>query len=124
LRCENPRPPKRPRADAARQPRKRTERVHGINVSQQQPGLAAVASRKVDLQVIAELGRAMKLAVPAECLELAGKPAPKFVDRCLSVTRRLDFDHLADRFNDCVLPLLKVREPRRDPDWGLFTCRG
>src|SRR5581483_5489670 len=87
-----------------------SEGIDGVEMAEQQHGLASATSWKVNLEMVAEILRLMKFGVAAEFLEATGKQRAQAVHGALVVAGRLDLDELARGFKNGFAALFEVAQ--------------
>lgn len=86
----------------------RSDGIDGVEVAEEQHGFAATLAGEIDLQVVAELFRAVKPDVSAEIVESPRQNRAQAIDRLLCVAGRFDFHQLLDGLNHVVLVLCEM----------------
>ncbi len=110
LHVEHAGPVKASVGDAARHVRKRAERVYGIEVPEKEYRLDLLAPREIDLQTVPEVFGAVQASASTQGLERSCKKRTHAVNGRLVVTRRFDFNELADRLHQRFLTALEIEQ--------------
>ena len=85
LHIERARPPDAAIGGAARHGGQRSQGIHGVEMAQQQDGLATAPAGKVHLQMVAEILDPMEFCMAADFLEAAGQERSQLVHGLLVV---------------------------------------
>src|SRR5437016_1336481 len=84
---------------AARHGSESPQRIHGVEMSEQKNRLASFASRKLDLQVVAEVLGTMNPGTTSESLKTSREQCAHAIGSQLVIAGGLDLDQLADRLH-------------------------
>src|SRR5579862_4173795 len=104
----------------ARHLRKRAQRIHGVEVAEQENRLHPLAPGKINLDVVGIIFGSMHSGSSAERFEFARQDCSHAVAGNFGVARGFDFDELTDGLHDSIAAGFEVTEAVRPEAFGLF----